>query len=70
MYRKGDLSSIKMLQAKAISQKELTFNSVLQRFVGIEELNRDIVDDLVKEIYIYPDNRLEIVWKLCDNIKI
>jgi len=70
LYRKGDLSSIKMLQAKAISQKELTFNSVLQRFVGIEELNRDIVDDLVKEIYIYPDNRLEIVWKLCDNIKI
>jgi DNA invertase Pin-like site-specific DNA recombinase len=62
-------SSIKMLQTKAITQKELTFNSALQRYVGIEELNRDIVDDLIKEIYIYPDSRLEIVWKFSDNSK-
>lgn len=41
---------------------ENRFVTGFQKYTEIEEITREIVEDVLKEILVYPDGRLEIVW--------
>lgn len=38
------------------------FVASFQQYIGVEEITREIVSDVLKEVRIFPDGRLEIVW--------
>ena len=38
------------------------------RFVGVTEITAELAEHLIKEIIIYPDNNLKIVWNFSDEI--
>ena len=38
------------------------FVASFQKYIGVEEITREIVSDVLNEILIFPDGRLEIVW--------
>lgn len=38
------------------------FVDSFQKYAAIEELTKEIVEDVLKEIRIYPGGRFEIVW--------
>ena len=41
---------------------ENAFVSCFSRYQDIQQLTDDVVTDVIKEILVYPDNRIEIVW--------
>lgn len=45
------------------------FVSTFEKYAAIDEINKDIIDDVLKEILVYPDGRLEIIWNYCDEYK-
>lgn len=38
------------------------FVSSFQKYTRVEEITKEITEDVLKEVLIYPDGRLEIVW--------
>lgn len=38
------------------------FVSTFQKYVEVQEITNEIVSDILKEVVVYPDRRLEIVW--------
>ena len=38
------------------------FVASFQKYAGIEEITSEIAEDVLKEILVYPDRRIEIVW--------
>ena len=39
------------------------FAANFQKYIGVEEITREIISDVLSEIVIFPNRRLEIVWK-------
>ena len=45
------------------------FVSTFGKYVGIEEITSEIVSEVLKEVRIFPDKRLEIVWNFRDELE-
>jgi DNA invertase Pin-like site-specific DNA recombinase len=52
------------LSAKKASAEEL--RKLADTALGAKKLNRQLVDLLVERIYVFPNNHVEIVWKVVD----
>ena len=53
---------IENLTKEAAYVDSLSATGIFDKYIGTEEINRQTIEDLIKAIYIYPDNRIEIVW--------
>ncbi len=53
---------IDSLTEEAASTNNLSATGIFDKYIGTEEINRQTIEDLIKTIYVYPDNRIEIVW--------
>lgn len=60
-------ADIEDLQGCSISEDDFSFISLFNRYIGIQELNNDVVSDLIKAIYVYPDDRVEIQWNFSED---
>ena len=58
----------KALTFENVSKEDMTVTDLFSRYIGVEEINREVVQDLIKAIYVYPDNRIEIVWNYKEKI--
>ena len=58
----------KALTFENVSKEDMTVTDLFSRYIGVEEINREVLQDLIKAIYVYPDNRIEIVWNYKENI--
>lgn len=50
------------LQGEAILSEDVSFIELFRKYVGVKEPNREVITDLIKAIYVYPDKRIEIQW--------
>ena len=58
----------KALTFENVSKEDMTVTDLFSRYIGVEEINREVLKDLIKAIYVYPDNRIEIVWNYKEKI--
>ena len=45
------------------------FVAGFQKYIGVEELTTEIVSDVLSEVRVFPDGRLEIVWNYNEDYK-
>lgn len=45
------------------------FVDCFQKYTEVEEITAEIVTDILQEIVVYPDNRLEIVWNYREDLE-
>lgn len=45
------------------------FVSTFEKYVNIDEITREIVTEVLKEVRIYPGERFEIIWNLRDELE-
>lgn len=45
------------------------FVSTFEKYVGVEEITGEIVSEVLSEVRVYPDKRLEIVWNFRDELE-
>ena len=45
------------------------FVSTFEKYVGIEEITSEIVSEVLSEVRIFHDKRLEIVWNFRDEME-
>lgn len=45
------------------------FVDCFQKYTEVEEITAEIVSDVLQEIVVYPDNRLEIVWNYSEDLE-
>lgn len=57
---------IQNIKYQSLSKEEANVLNLFGRYTGTDEINSDMVHDLIKAIYIYPDRRIEIVWNYRD----
>ena len=57
----------RILQGETISKEEVSAIELLEKYVGIETLNRTIIEDLIKVIYVYEHKRIEVIWNFKKN---
>lgn len=48
---------------------ENRFTDSFGKYVEVEELTADIIEDVLQEIVVYPDHVLHIVWNYQDDLK-
>ena len=46
------------------------FVSTFEKYVDVEEITSEIASEVLCEVRVYPDTRLEIVWNFCDELEI
>lgn len=51
-----------LLQLQSVMQPKQTSDKDLGRYAFTESLSRELLTELVKEIRIHPDHRIEIIW--------
>ena len=57
---------IECMKYKSVEQDSDTFKNLFRKYADVKVLNSTIVRELVKEIYIYSDNKIKIVWNVDD----
>ena len=45
------------------------FVASFQKYIGVEELTAEIVSDVLSEVRVFPNGRLEIVWNYNEDYK-
>ena len=45
------------------------FVSTFEKYVNVDEITREIVTEVLKEVRIYPGERFEIIWNLRDELE-
>ena len=45
------------------------FVTTFEKYTEVEEITREIITEVLKDVYIYPDGRLEIVWNFRDELE-
>ncbi|MCI8403365.1 MAG: recombinase family protein [Clostridia bacterium] len=60
------LEKIKNIKYQSLSKEDAKILNLFGRYTGKDKINSDMVHDLIKAIYIYPDRRIEIVWNFGD----
>lgn len=73
VVQQKDGISAKIAELKAVLENagadgklQNDFVSTFDKYVAIDEINKDIIDEVLKEVRVYSDGRLEIVWNYCD----
>lgn len=61
---------VKSFEVNSISGKDLSVVNLFQKYIGTESLNREMLLDLIKVIYVYDDKRIEIVWNFKDTMTV
>lgn len=62
-------SQMQLLSSKAKDDTKVISRSArLTDYQNLEELSNELVRQLIKEIIIYPDNRIKIVWNFHDDV--
>lgn len=72
--REETASRIQELQAElentgADGKLNNRFVDCFQKYTEVEEITAEIVTDVLQEIVVYPDNRLEIVWNYREDLE-
>lgn len=44
------------------------FVSTFEKYVNVDEITREILTEVLKEVRIYPGGRFEIIWNFCDEM--
>lgn len=45
-----------------ISEEDITVLNLFSKYIGVDNIDNDIIRDLVKAIYVYNEKRIEVVW--------
>lgn len=45
-----------------ISEEDITVLNLFGKYIGVDNIDNDIIRDLVKAIYVYNDKKIEVVW--------
>ncbi len=56
------------MRGETISKEDISVLELFGKYVGIEKLNRTIVEDLINVIYVYDDKRIEVIWNFKDKV--
>lgn len=58
--------STQLSQQQASKQTKSVNEKLAQEVMGVERLSSDLVATLIDRVYVYPRQRIEIVWKVVD----
>ena len=53
---------IQSITYQKISDEDITVLNLFGKYIGVDNIDNDIIRDLVKAIYVYNDKRIEVVW--------
>ena len=53
---------IQSITYQKISEEDITTLNLFGKYIGVDNIDNDIIRDLVKAIYVYNDKRIEVVW--------
>ena len=53
---------IQSITYQKISEEDITVLNLFGKYIGVDNIDNDIIRDLVKAIYVYNDKRIEVVW--------
>ncbi len=53
---------IQSITYQKISEEDITVLNLFSKYIGVDNIDNDIIRDLVKAIYVYNDKRIEVVW--------
>lgn len=53
---------IQSITYREISEEDITTLNLFGKYIGVDNIDNDIIRDLVKAIYVYNDKRIEVVW--------
>ena len=53
---------IKSITYQKISEEDIAVLNLFGKYIGVDNIDNDIIRDLVKAIYVYNDKRIEVVW--------
>ncbi len=53
---------IQSITYQKISEEDITVLNLFGKYIGVDNIDNDIIRDLVKAIYVYDDKRIEVVW--------
>ena len=53
---------IQSITYQKISEEDITVLNLFGKYIGVDNIDNDIIRDLVKSIYVYNDKRIEVVW--------
>ena len=74
--KERDLIASRMAELKATLENagadgslQNEFVSTFGKYTEVEEITREIITEVLKDVYIYPDGRFEIVWNFRDELK-
>lgn len=56
------------MKYQTVPNEDLSVLELFTRYMDKEELNREVIKDLIKTIYIFPDKRVEIVWNFKNDL--
>ena len=53
---------IQSITYQKISDEDITVLNLFGKYIGVDNIDNDIIRDLVKAIYVYNDKRIAVVW--------
>jgi hypothetical protein len=62
----GGRSVLAVLRATSAETSDDELRKIAGAVQETDKLNRSLVDLLIDKVYVYPDNQIEIVWKVAD----
>lgn len=60
--------SVSNMNFRTAADKVFSISSLFSDYIGKGEINRKVIQDLVKTVYVYEDKRIEIVWNFNEKI--
>ncbi len=60
----GELLKARIRQAGAVRDEAAAVNTIAARAAEVGRLTRPLAEMLIDKVYIYPDNRVEVQWKV------
>ena len=76
VVKQRDAIAARMAELKATLENAGTdgglqngFVDAFGKYTEVEEITSEIIAEVLKEVYIYPDGRLEIVWNFRDELE-
>lgn len=53
---------IQSITYQKMSDEDITVLNLFGKYIGVDNIDNDIIRDLVKAIYVYNDKKIEVVW--------
>ncbi len=58
------------LSKNKVSADDTSFVNLFEKYVGLENITREVLVDLIKAIYVYPDKRIKIIWNFKEVVSV